>query len=203
MIKEIIKTILILCGILLVSFLVLLFAIFSALDGFDSDNVNYSVTDLKENFEARKYEIYEVKKYLNKIIPSNKSIQIEFEDDSTLGIFHVKVDDEFQNNWNVQINSVKVDSLLNNLGWTNENLKILKDKLDSANCIGISSGEPCVISFQRSGMGIYSFLVFDEPIPDNLKPNYNDSCTFIMVNNKLVLEYGGGVMGNQCFYNLK
>ena len=82
-------------------------------------------------------------------------------------------------------------------------VKNLKDKLDKANCIGVTSGEPCNISFQRSGMGMYSFNVFDKPIPEREKAQYNDSCTYILANDKLVLEYGGGAIGSQCFYNKK
>jgi len=174
--------------------------IINAFGGFDKD---YSVTELIENFEAKKTEIYEVRNFINKITPSNKLVQIEFEDNNTLGIFHVKVEDKFESNWHVEIKSSKADTLLQKLGWTKETLKTLKDKLGKANCIGVKSGEPCKISFQRSGMGMYSFNVFDEPIPDSLKTSYNDSCIYIMVNNKLILEYGGGAIGSQCFYNKK
>lgn len=52
-------------------------------------------------------------------------------------------------------------------------------------------------------MGMYSFIVFDKPMNDSLKAQYNDGCTFICVNNRLALEYAGGAIGGQCFYNLK
>jgi hypothetical protein len=52
-------------------------------------------------------------------------------------------------------------------------------------------------------MGRYSFNLFDKPIADSLKTAYNDGCTYIMVNDRLVLEYGGGAIGSQCFYNLE
>lgn len=198
--KTILKTFLILFGIGLVIFGGYIVMIIAAFGGFDKD---YSLTELKENFEAKKAEIYEVKNYVNKIISPNKLVHIEFDDNNTLGIFHVKVDDNFESNWDVKIKSGKADTLLQKLGWTTETLKTLKDKLDKSNCIGVTSGEPCNISFQRSGMGMYSFNIFDKPIPDSLKTSYNDSCTYIMVNDKLVLEYGGGAIGSQCFYNLK
>ncbi|WP_298147522.1 hypothetical protein [Flavobacterium sp.] len=198
MVKKIFFGFLILCGIGLVIFIAYVLMIFSALGGFDKD---YSVTELKENFANKRTEIYEVKAYINKIVPSNKLVHIEFEDDNTLGIFHLKVGDNFESNWDVEIESGKADTLLQKLGWTKETLKTLKNKLDKANCIGITSGEPCNISFQRSGFGMYSFNVFDKPIPDSLKVRYNDSCNYIMVNRKVVLEYGGGAIGSQCFYN--
>lgn len=200
MVKNILKAILILFGIGLLCFVGYIVMIISAFGGFNKD---YSVTELKETFEAKKTEIYEVRNYVNIMTPSNKLVHIEFDDNNTLEIFHIKVDDKFESNWDVKIKSGKADTLLQKLGWTVETLKILKNKLDKANCIGVTSGEPSNISFQRSGMGMYSFNIFNKPIPDNLKASYNDSCMYIMVNDKLVLEYGGGAIGSQCFYNKK
>ncbi|QQT32707.1 hypothetical protein [Sphingobacterium siyangense] len=186
-----------------IGFLILFVGIGLFMAGFGGVDKDYSVTELKENFEEKRAEIYEVKNYINKIIPPNKLVHIEFENNNMVGIFHLEVDGKFESNWDVKINSNKADSLLQKLGWTTGTLKTLKEKLDNANCIGITSGEPCNISFQRSGMGMYSFNVFDRPIADSLKARYNDGCTYIMVNDRLVLEYGGGAIGSQCFYNLE
>ena len=198
--KVILKILLVICGIGIAIFVGFIVMIQAAFGGFDKD---YSVTELKEHFEKKRAEIYEVKNYINKIIPPDKSVEIEFSKNNTLGIFHLKVGGKFESNWDVKINSNKADSLLQKLGWTTGTLKTLKEKLDNANCIGITSGEPCNISFQRSGMGMYSFNMFDKPIADSLKTAYNDGCTYIMVNDRLVLEYGGGAIGSQCFYNLE
>ena len=105
--------------------------------------------------------------------------------------------------WDLKTDNPRMDSIINPLGWTRETLKTIKQKLDEADCIQIESGEPTKIGFKRSGMGIYSFNVFDKPIPENLRKKYNDSCTYILVNDKLVLEYGGGAIGSQCFYNIR
>lgn len=182
--------------------------IVSAFGGFDKD---YSVSDLKENFEKSKTEIYELKRYFNEIVPKNRFVEIEFSDDNTLGRFGIKALDSTAGDpngpmfleWDLKINTERMDSIIKPLGWTRETLKTLKEKLDKANCIQIESGEPTKIGFQRSGMGMYSFNVFDKPIPDSLKANYNDSCTYILANDRLVLEYGGGAIGSQCFYNKK
>ena len=101
------------------------------------------------------------------------------------------------------------DSAITYLGWTKETLKTLKEKLDNANCIGIESSwrnersTPTKIECQRYGPGMYSLILFDEPIPDKLKKDYNDSCRYILVNDSLALEFGSGVLGAQCFYDLK
>ncbi|HET6225030.1 MAG TPA: hypothetical protein VFF27_02050 [Bacteroidia bacterium] len=105
--------------------------------------------------------------------------------------------------WNLKIDSERMDSILKPLGWTRETLELLKEKLDDANCIQIESGEPAKIGFKRSGMGMYFFNVFENPIPDSLKADYNDSCRYIIANDRLVLEYGGGAIGSQCFYNME
>jgi hypothetical protein len=179
-----------------------------AFGGFDKD---YSITDLKENFEKNKTEIYELKSYFNKVVPKDKFVEIEFEDDNTLSRFGISTLDTIKSDsikrmfleWDLETDTPRIDSIINTLGWTRETLKIIKQKLDNANCILIESGEPAKIGFKRSGMGMYSFNVFDKPIPHESRKKYNDSCTYILANDKLVLEYGGGAIGSQCFYNMK
>lgn len=208
MLKKILIGISIVIGIGILAFTGWKLMILFAFGGFDKD---YSVTDLKENFEKNKTEINELKRYFNEIVPKNRFVEIEFENDNTLGRFGIKVLDSTAGNpngpmfleWDLKTNTAKMDSLIEPMGWTRETLKTLKEKLDKADCIQIESGEPTKIGFKRSGMGIYSFNVFDQPIPDNLIEQYNDSCTYILVNRKLVLEYGGGAFGSQCFYNLE
>ena len=75
--------------------------------------------------------------------------------------------------------------------------------MDKANCTSIASGDPCQIGFQRSGLGKYYYNLFNKPIPDNLKKKYNDSCTYILFKDTVVLEWAGGAIGNQCFPDLK
>ena len=208
MLKKILIGISIVIGIGILVFIGWTLMVVSAFGGFDKD---YSVTDLKENFEKNKTEIYELKRYFNEIVPKNRFVEIEFDNDITLGRFGIKALDSTAGNpngpmfleWDLKTNTAKMDSLIEPMGWTRETLKTLKEKLDKADCIQIESGEPTKIGFKRSGMGMYSFNVFDEPIPDNLIEQYNDSCTYILVNRKLVLEYGGGAIGSQCFYNLE
>ncbi len=152
-----------------------------------------------------------MKKYFNEIVPKNRFVEIEFDNDNKLTRFGIKPLDKTAGDpngpmfleWDLKINTERMDSIIKPMGWTRETLKTLREKLDKANCIQIESGEPAKIGFQRSGMGMYSFNVFDNPIPDSLRKTYNDSCTYIMATDRLVLEYGGGAIGSQCFYNKK
>jgi hypothetical protein len=158
-----------------------------------------SYKDLTENYELKSKELFELKTFINSAVPLNKSVDIEFEDKNTLGIFHVTVDGKTERNWDVKTNSGKADTLLQKLGWTAETLKTLKSKLDKANCISVASGDPCQIGFHRSGMGKYYYNLFSTPLSDNFKSRYKDSCTYILYKENVVLEWGGGVLGNQCF----
>jgi len=163
------------------------------------DGKHYTTQDLIDNYNAKAKEILELKNYINTVVPGNKSVDIEFDGSNKLFIFHITENGINDSNWDLKLNSQKVNILLEKLNWTKKTLKALKEKLDAANCISVKNGEPCNIGFQRSGMGKYYYNVFDKPIQDSLKLHYNDSCTYILYNDKLVLEYGGGAVGPQCF----
>jgi hypothetical protein len=160
---------------------------------------SYDKKDLIENYEARTDEIIDVKNYYKSILPDGASVTIEFDNDKELGIFHVKADSIYQSNWNLKIESPKVSSLLTELNWTTKELRILKDKLDRANCISIAGKNPVVIGWQRSGMGKFSYLIFDQNLDKSKIDEYNDSCYNIFYKDNIVLEYGGGAIGPQCF----
>ena len=160
---------------------------------------NYTTQDLVENYKTRSGQIESLEKYFNSIVPDSVLVDIEFVDDNTLGYFHVIKNNVHDNNWNIQINDQLVDSLLERLNWSRETLSTIKSNLDQANCISIRSGDPCNIGFRRRGSGEYFYNLFDAPIAENLRYNYNDSCTYILLNETVVLEYGGGTVGPQCF----
>jgi hypothetical protein len=206
MLKRIIKWTLILfsAGLIIVIGYILYFL--SAFGLFDKD---YSVTELVDNFNKRQTEIYELKKYFNEIVPKDRFVDIEFENGHKLSSLKIQPLDTTTGErvgqmfleWDLKTNTSRMDSIIKPLGWTRETLKNIKERLDKANCIQIESGDPSRIGFKRCEMGMYIFNVFDKPIADSLKSNYNDSCTYILVNEKLVLEYASGVYGRDCFYN--
>lgn len=206
MLKKILIAIGILIGIGIAIFIGWWITIMAAFGLFAKD---YSVSELKENFYNKQSEIYELRNYYNSIVPKDRFVEIEFDDKNTLGRFGIMTVDSITGrsgkslflDWDLKTDSEKVDSLLKTINWTKKTLKEIKSRLDNANCIEIESGEPTKIGFKRSGMGMYFFNVFKNPIPDSLIINYNDSCTYIYVNKNLVLEYGGGAIGPQCFYD--
>ncbi len=166
---------------------------------FYDDGKFYSKQDLIDNYNKKSKQIDDLKNYIIKIVPANKFVDIEFDGNKKFFIFHLVDYGSYDSNWDLRLNSKKTDTLLTKLNWTKETLKTLKEKLDAANCISIKNGQPCIIGFQRSGMGKYYYNIFDNPIPDNLKSKYNDSCTYTFFTDKVILEYGGGAVGPQCF----
>ncbi len=167
----------------------------------------YTKKDLIANYEAKKSAILAVKDYFASIVPPHKRVEIEFTDSYTLGRLEVSSLDSatgatiypiFQQ-WDLSTTSPRGDSILAALHWTQDTLKQLKQKLDLAFCISVGSGDPCEVGFQRSGMGMFSYELFSKPIADSLKDSYNNGCTDIIYNPTLVLEYGGGAIGPQCF----
>ncbi len=186
-------------GVLLyVGFFIYAIVVFSG--AFDS---HYTEHDLVDNCNAKTKEITALKKYINSIVPAGKGVEIEFDGSRTLSIFHVIEQGNYDSHWDVSASSPQAEILLKKLGWTQETLSALKEKLDDADCISIESGEPCTIGYKRSGMGMYSYKIFDKPLNDSLKSKYNDSCQYIFYKENIVLEYGGGAVGPQCFEDLK
>jgi hypothetical protein len=175
---------------------------------FGAFDKTYSPTDLVENYNERKAEIQDLKRFFGKMVPNDTFVEIEFANNDQLFRFGIaslnssgKPDYETMIlEWDLKVNSEKMDSLIKPLGWTQQTLKTLKEKLDRADCIQIESGEPTKIGFKRSGMGMYFFNVFDSPMADSLINHYNDSCTYLYIDKNLVLEYGGGAVGTQCFF---
>ena len=203
MLKKIIYGILIVLGIGIIGICILSYMIS---DAFGLNDKSYTISELKENFDKNKNKINELINYYDKIVPKNKIVEIEFEDDKTisrLGIYSTDSTKSGTNflDWNLQINSKKTDSIIQTINWNTETLSEIKRKLDNANCIQIKNGEPTQIGFKRSGMGMYFFNVFKTPINQaefSMDENFNN-CNYRYVDRNLVLEYGGGAIGPQCF----
>jgi len=192
-----VKILLIILGILVVIFGGFYLYIHIAFDGIFT-GPSYTKQDLIDNYEQRKSEIIEVKTFIDSKIASDTYIDVEF-DNGDLGIFHLKKNETYESNWDLDIDSKKTDSLLNVISWTKNDLMTLETKLDMANCISVASGNPTRIGWQRSGMGKFFYDIFDKNLNDSLISQYNGGCTYIYYKDNIVLEYGGGAIGPQCF----
>ena len=170
-----------------------------------------SKKELIQNIDTNYSQVAALKDYFKKIVPSDYAIYIEFQppnkilkqDESIdLWVFKKNNSDQYDvifQEWNVELKSAKLDSLLRLTPLTRHNLQELKAYLDKANCISISNRDVCEIGYARSGMGKYSYLIFDKPLNDEEKKQYNNGCSYIFYKDNIVLEYGGGAVGSQCF----
>ena len=176
--------------------------------GFDDGNF-YSKQDLIDNYNNNQSSINQLKDFYNKLVPADKIVEIEFKDNKVIDRLAVtnlaskskNYSDQYFCEWDLKVNSLKVDSIITSLGWTKGTLTEIKSLLDKSNCISVKNGEPAVIGFKRSGLGMYLYDLFSNSIPDSLRSRYNDSCTHIIYSDKIALEYGGGAVGPQCFSN--
>jgi hypothetical protein len=80
-----------------------------------------------------------------------------------------------------------MDSIFNSLGWNKNTIKTLKEKLDKADCIGIENGEPSVIYYRDNNKEECSFIVYDKPMTDSIRRDYQGE-EFHIASNKLVLK---------------
>jgi DNA-directed RNA polymerase subunit H (RpoH/RPB5) len=178
-----------------------------------------------ENFENKNTEIQKLKTEYQKLVPENYIVYIEFEPESkilttteeiTIKIYKLKDKNEKENenleviqrndglkvisqNWNLKPNSEELEKILKSIGWTNQTLSKIKKLLNEANCVSIENGKITTIGFAGSGMGKYSYKIFDKPLNEEEKAEYNNGCEYIFCKNNIVLEYGGGAIGPQCF----
>lgn len=182
-----------------------------------------SKKELIENYENKKEEILKLKNEYQKIVPKNHVIDIEFEPENKIftipeqiSIKVYKVDNQEKNtdknkrqsnnglkavsqNWNLKPGSKELQEVLKSIGWTNEELNQIKQLLLNANCTSIENGKMTTIGFARSGMGKYFYKFFEEPLNEIQKQEYNNGCQYIYYKENVVLEYGGGAIGPQCF----
>jgi len=182
-----------------------------------------SKKELIDNYVKKKDEIQRLKEEYSKLVPEKYFVYIEFEPASkiltvpeqiTIKIYRIKDDtvnvdtnvvqrnDNLKvvsQNWNLKPDSKELEEIISSIGWTKQTLTKIKELLDSANCVSIENGEITTIGFARSGMGKYSYKIFDCQLTEDQKQIYNNGCEYVFYKDNIVLEYGGGAIGPQCF----
>ena len=175
-----------------------------------------SKEELIKNYEDKKAEIINLKIEYQKYVPENHIIDIEFEPESkilnvpeqiTIKIYKTSINEETKEksrevvsqNWNLKPDSDELKKVTESINWTDKTLNEIKNLLTKANCISIKNGNITTIGFARSGMGKYSYKLFDKNLTSDQLETYNNGCEYICYKENVVLEYGGGAVGPQCF----
>ena len=166
---------------------------------------------LIENYEKNEHHIIELKNYYQSIVPNGFIIDIEFNPAEELFNIKESIDlkiykkqsngksDVINQEWKLDINSETLSEMLVTVGWDFSTLDSIKYYLDKANCISIKNGEFATIGFARSGLGKYFYDIFEKNLDTQEQEEFNNGCRYIFYRDNIVLEYGGGAVGAQCF----
>ncbi len=169
-----------------------------------------SKNDIIENITNNFKNIEILKDGFKKLVPENTNVSVEFNPKGVLVNTNESIDirvSKLENGsfitvyqeWRLENDAPALQQILEYLKWNHQTLIQLKELLKSAKCISIANGEMITIGFARSGMGKYSFNLFDHNLTKEEINEYNDGCTYIFYKDNIVLEYGGGAVGPQCF----
>lgn len=168
-----------------------------------------SKKELISNIDSNFDKIKLLKTSYLKLVPKDYIVSIEFNPADKIASTKESIDlaiehkynnqTDYKKEWNLEYNSKVLAEMLKPLGWTTETLTIIKKLLAEANCVSIENGDITTIGFARSGMGKYSFKLFDNDLSSDQIKQYNDGRTYIYYKNNIVLEYGGGAIGPQGF----
>ena len=166
---------------------------------------NEMIADIDSNFDNIKI----LKNEYSKLVPKNYIISIEFNAADKIAMtkesIDLKMEDtlnkqwNLEQEWNLEYSSKKIAHMLKRLNWTITTLEKIKKLLADAKCISIENGTITTIGFGRSGLGKYYFKLFESDLTNEQIEKYNDGCTYIFYKKNIVLEYGGGAAGSQCF----
>lgn len=176
-----------------------------------------SKVKLVSNLEKNKDSILLLVERFKDLVPEGYSIDVEFPQMykfmKTQGVVEIKVyknegkDDKLLGSGEMLMyNSPQLSSILKHVNWTDDTLREIESLLNKAGCIGINNikahdeREGVVeINFSQSGLGMYSYLIFPNILTLEEIQEYNDGCLHIYYKDNIVLSYGGGAVGRQCF----
>lgn len=180
-----------------------------------------SIEDMKTTIDQKSTEIMDLKAYFTEIVPENYIIRIQYNSHKNIDLFvyapigTTQKRETLFGQWNVNLNSYKaanqteyekthhgktnsLEEVKEKLHWNRETFNTLYDKLENANCVGISNRNPIQVEYGYSGMALLSFSVFDEDLTPEQQAVYSDGCMTLFYKKNIVLRYGSGAEGGQC-----
>lgn len=168
-----------------------------------------SKAEMIKNIDSNYSNIVKLQTGYSQLVPKGFKVYIEFnpinnilktKESIDLKIYHKKgIENITDQEWDLEFGAAKLNKMLKTIGWNDDTLLKIKNLLKDANSISIENGDVTNIGFARSGMDKYSYNLFNHDLTAiEIKKN-NDKCTFIFYKKNIVLEYGGGAMGSQCF----
>lgn len=193
--------------------------------GLTNDVGALSKAELIQNYRTRQPQLQQLKMYFNSVVPPGYQVYIEYDQEDKIDFrVYKKIGPDEQdlavvfNHWSINpyayvpndtapspdpadsLETRDLTQVKRQLGWTDATFREIKRRLDAAHCISIKSGEPTQIGFARSDMGKYMYDLFSQPLPDSLLHSTRwNGCNREPLNPTVVLRFGGGAIGPDCF----
>lgn len=166
-----------------------------------------SKAELIDNYQENQKSLIKLRDEYEYLVPDGLTVEIEFNPENKIISMPPSLDfkiyslttKKWNNEWNIEFKSKKLDSMLNKIGWTHKELNYVQKLLISANCISIENGEYTTVGFARSGMGKYYYRIYNHDLTSEEIENVNDDCMYIYYMKNIVFEYGSGAIGSLCF----
>ncbi len=136
----------------------------------------YTREELTQNFIKHEKEFLDVITYFKANVPQKNDYSFSFwQNGKYVSLYlypHViSPENKIVGAGDVKVNSPKLDSALQILGWNRDTLKLLADKLKKTNCnfIGnVGFNENIRLSPHQTGWGSFTYVVLNKPIIDSL-----------------------------------
>lgn len=171
-------------------------------------NMSCGLNSKEKHFESHQNEIQELIAYYKEIVPADKKIDIEFNDNSKLGTFQITQIDTFWVNkdssylssyplyfeWDVKIANIP-DSILTKINWNHQTFVELKEKLDNAGCISINNENPIKIGYKRDFfVGMTMYFIFTNYDSIKLKDIRSFRTDLHFFNDSIAWNYDTGAL---------
>lgn len=168
---------------------------------FEAPNTVCDPDIMAEHYEKNAVKMKELVQYTNQALDDSATIRLEFKH-GDISIFYVSSKNvSWSERWDKDAEGKK-DSIMALVGLTTDELEEIQDRLDELGCIGIITRKDrasCVICFRRVAMGLYSYILYDEPMSEENKEYYMEEMEYIPYSETVVFEFGGGAIGPQVF----
>jgi hypothetical protein len=158
----------------------------------------YTREELTQNFVKHENDFYNLATFFNEKVSKNKELKVSFglgkgnKVNLILSPLTINLNNKIIGGENIEFDSPTLDSALAVLGWTNETLKHLREKLSKTNCDWIRTTEinsnPVEVYPNQKGWSSFSYQIFDVPISDSLKQIHGKPISNIEFGSKVVLK---------------
>ena len=145
---------------------------------------------MEKHYKDHQADMYDLVNYVNSALDDSCSIKLKYKYDE-VSIFNIENKRGLKTCKDIE-NQQELETALNTVGLSMQELNMIKEKMHKAGIIGIDiSNNPCwnegrsVLQFRWSGGNLYQYYLYDHPITEEDMHNliypyilYNDSVVF-------------------------